>query len=78
MTDYNLNVASLYSDLADERLDEIVEEIQRQFPPCGNQQMQGHLQSQGIRVQQNRVRESQRRVDPAGSIMHTLKSINRR
>ena len=43
---------------------------------CGYRQMQGHLTAQGIRVQQGRVRESQRRVDPGGCIMRRLSSIN--
>ena len=40
--------------------------------------MQGHLLSRGLRVQQHRIRESQRRVDPAGSIMRQLKTIKHR
>ena len=40
--------------------------------------MQGHLIARGLRVQQYRVRESQRHVDPCGSVMRRLKSIHRR
>ena len=78
MADYNLSVKSLYSHLTDQQLDGIVQEIQEKFPTCGNRQIQGHLQSHGTRVQQHRVQESQRRVDPAGSVMRQLGSINRR
>lgn len=78
MTDFNLSIRAMYSELTDEQLDVIVEEIQRQFPTCGNKQMLGHLHSRRIRVQQHRVRESQRRVDPAGSVMRRLTTINRR
>ena len=40
--------------------------------------MQGHLLSRGYRVQQNRIRESQRRVDPEGAIIRRLHVLNRR
>ena len=62
----------------DEQLDEIVREIQHAFPTCGNTQMQGHLIFCRIRIQQHRIRESQRRVDPAGSVMRRLRIIGRR
>ena len=79
MSDYNLAAVKVYySDITDEQLDKIVEEIQMQFPTCGNKQMVGHLQSRGVRVTQLRIRESQRRVDPEGSVMRRLKTINRR
>ena len=64
--------------LCDADLDAIVAEILLQFPTCGNRQMLGYLLARGVRVQQHRVREAQRRVDPSGSIMRRLFSINRR
>lgn len=78
MTQYNLSIHSLYSDLSDQELEWVVRDIQGQFPSCGNRQMQGHLLSRGIRVQQHRVRETQRRVDPVGSVLRQLRTINRR
>ncbi len=78
MTEYDLSVRAYYSELNDDQLDRIVEEIQVQFPTCGNRQMQGHLLARGIRVQQHRIREAQRRVDPAGSVMRRLRTIHRR
>jgi len=78
MSEYVLNVRAFYSALTDDRLDTIVGEIQAQFPTCGNRQMQGHLLARGIRVQQRRIRESQRRVDPEGSVLRRLRTINRR
>ena len=64
--------------MSDQELEWVVRDIQDQFPFCGNRQMQGHLLSRGIRVQQSRVRGIQRRVDPAGSILCQLRTINRR
>ena len=49
-------------------------EIKTDFPTCGQKQMMGHLKSRGRRVQQERVREVMRRVDPAGSIYHEMPS----
>ena len=78
MSVYNLSVRSYYSQVSDGDLDAIVAEILMRFPACGNRQMQGHLLARGMRVQQHRVRESQRRVDPSGVMMRRLFTINRR
>ena len=78
MSDFGLSIRAQYSHLDDADLDSVVADIQSQFPTCGNRQMQGHLLSRGYRVQQARVREAQRRVDPNGSIMRRLHVLNRR
>lgn len=78
MEQYNLSVRSFYSSMSDQELDAIVRSIQTRFGLCGNRQMNGHLLARGIRVQQHRVRESQRRVDPSGCVMRRLVTINRR
>lgn len=78
MEQYGLSIRSFYSSLSDQELDAIVRSIQTQFGLCGNRQMNGHLLAKGIRVQQHRVRESQRRVDPSGCVMRRLSTINRR
>ena len=52
--------------------------IQSRFGLCGNRQMMGHLLTFGVRVQQERLRESQRRVDPGGCAMRRMVTINRR
>ena len=78
MNEFSLSVTAHYSSISDEDLDMLVGEIQHGFPMCGNTQMQGHLFARGHRVQQIRVRESQRRVDRVGCTMRRLKTINRR
>lgn len=75
---YQFSVRSLYANISDQELDVIVEQIQEQFGLCGNRVMKGHLLSRGVRVQQLRIRESQRRVDPGGVVLRQLTSINRR
>ena len=78
MDGYDLSIRARYSALSDSELDAIVTEIQSQFPMCGNRQMQGHLLARGHRVQQIRIREAQRRVDPQGTIIRRLHVLNRR
>ena len=78
MADYGLSITAEYATLTEEELDSVIGEIQHNFPMCGNRQMQGHLLSRGFRVQQLRIREAQRRVDPEGSLMRRLRAVNRR
>ena len=78
MSELGLSVRGYYSDIPDSNLDEIVERIQRQYPLCGNCQMYGHLLSMGHRIQQARIRESQRRIDPCGTALRRLRVLNRR
>ena len=51
---------------------------ENEFPLCGNRLMRGHLLALGLRVQQQRIRESQRRVDHDGSMMRRLSTVYRR
>ena len=75
MTEFNLSVRSTYSRITDTELDAIV---QVQFSGWGNRHVYGSLISMGIRVTLQRVRESQRRVDPEGSILRRLHRTHRR
>ena len=78
MSAFNLSIRATYAPINDDRLDELIIGVQHQFPNWGNRQMYGHLLSLGIRVQYNRVRESQSRVDPEGSTMRRLCNLRRR
>lgn len=78
LSENNLYIQSTYTVISDRELDEMVALIHSQFPLCGNKQMVGHLTSCSIRIQQVRVRESMRRVDPEGTIARRLSTINRR
>ena len=78
MEQYEIFVHNLYSSISDYDLDNLVRRIHQQFGSCGNRQTQGHLLAQGHRIQQSRIRESQRRVDPGGCLMRRLGTINRR
>ena len=78
MSEYGLSIREQFSTIPDQQLDDLVMSIQQQFPMCGNQQMRGHLRSRGFHIQQYRVRESQRRVDPEGTILRRLTGMHRR
>ena len=78
MSEYGLSVRAFYSRISDDELESVVRTIQSSYPTCGNRQMQGHLASRGIRVQQQRVRDAQRRIDPEGSALRRIRAIHRR
>ena len=77
MDDLGLSVRALYSDISDIELDELVRYIHQEHPVCGCGQMQGHLLSRGYRIQQIRIRESLRRIDPTGTALRRLYVMNR-
>lgn len=78
--DFGLSAAQTYSHIDDESLDRITQEILRDFPSFGYRRMTGALMSRGIRVQQVRIRESMRRVNPEGVLFRalTISTVNRR
>lgn len=78
MSEFGLSVQEQYTDITDSELDTLVADIHTDFPNCGNNVMKGHLLSHGYRIQQHRIRESLRRVDPRGSMLRRLQVINRR
>lgn len=78
MAEFGLSVSSQYAEISDEQFVEIIGRIQNNFPTCGNRQMRGHLLALGLRVQQSRIRDAQRRVDPCGSLLRHLSTVNRR
>jgi len=75
MAYFGLSIGVQYTSVMDSELDDLVREIKQYFPMCGNKQLQGHLLSHGFLVQQ-RVRDSQRQVDPEGSIMRCLQAVS--
>ena len=78
MLEYNLSIRSTYSEMTNQELDSVIADIHVEFPLCGYKQMSGHLLSRGIRVQQHRIRESMRRVDPEGTLARRLHVTHRR
>ena len=76
MSEFNLSIRRQYAQLTDSELDGIITEICQQYPTCGNRQLQGYLVSRGFRVQQIRIREAHRRIDPEGSLMRRLSAMH--
>ena len=74
MSEHGLTVKQFYSDISNHELDEQILRKLNDFPNTGYKKMKGFLLSSGIRVQEIRIRESMRRVDPEGVILRTLQS----
>jgi len=67
-----------YSDITDSALDEAVQKIQGQHPGVGIRMLKGHLKSQGLTLQRERIRQSLLRTDPTGVLQRWRDSIRRR
>lgn len=78
MQEFGLTIRSTYSSISDEELDRLVSDIQYRHPNCGYRLLRGHLAAMGQRVQENRIRESLRRIDPVGVMSRWLHSVQRR
>ena len=72
LNEFGLSLRNNYSDISDENLDNVVQEIKRNFPNTGYKRMKGFLSQRGYTVQQERIRESMRRVDPEGVLLRGL------
>ena len=72
LQEFGLSVRATYTEISDEHLDSTVNQILATFPNTGYKRMSGYLRTRGIRVQQRRIRESMRRVDPQGTLLRAL------
>lgn len=78
ITDFELDQCLMFSDIDDQLLDLIVQDIQKQYPNWGEKSVQGHLNSVGLKVQRWRVRDSLRRVCPSAVKERFQRAIHRR
>ena len=78
--DFGLSTTENYSLIDDQSLDRVIQGILRDFPSFGYRRMTGALVSRGIKVQQVRIREAMRRVNPDGVLLRALAitTVNRR
>ena len=67
-----------FSDISDNELDDVVQQILRDTPNSGEVMVIGALVGRGIRVQRRRARESIWRVDPVGREMRRRFTVRRR
>ena len=60
----------MFSDIGDDKLDEIVREAANSHPNFGLRMMKGYLQSKGVCVQRKRIRYSFLWIDPIDPMQH--------
>ena len=72
MRDFGLSAANIYTSLSDQQLDAVITDIQRDFPNVECKRITGLLRARGIHMQQTRIRQSMRRVDPEGVLLRAL------
>ena len=76
MKKFGLSHWSVY--VSDAQLDSAVKEITNFFPHCGEKSVKGRLQSAGVRVCWQRIRDSMKRVDPDGIHERCRRVLQRR
>ncbi len=69
---FGISIRHQYTSISDANLDRIVSDIFSDFPNCGYRRLDGFLRSKGYRVQQIRIRDCARRVDPNGVLLRSL------
>lgn len=67
-----------YSTIDDDHLDELVQIAANQHPGIGIRMLKGYLQSQGFRIQRERIRLSLLRTDPIGLMARWRTTTRRR
>ena len=72
LQEFGLSVRATYAHITEEDLDTTIDQILTTFPNTGYKRMSGYLRARGIRIQQRRIRESMRRVDPRGTLLRAL------
>ncbi|XP_067054671.1 uncharacterized protein [Acropora muricata] len=80
LQEFGISSGQFFTTIDNETLDRTVQTILRRFPSYGYRRMTGSLLSRGIKVQQVRIRESMRRVNPEGVLLRalTINTITRR
>ncbi|KAF7326242.1 Integrase catalytic domain-containing protein [Mycena kentingensis (nom. inval.)] len=67
-----------YTEIEDEKLDELVAEISLNHPFVGSKIIGGHLEGRGIHLPLRRVQDSLRRVDEIGVLVRWAGNLKRR
>ena len=77
---YGCRQSSVYSTITDDELDNRLSTIISENPQTGYQRMTGYLKVRNIIVQEKRLEEIMRKVDPEGVLLRLLqlKVISRR
>ncbi|XP_066935150.1 uncharacterized protein [Clytia hemisphaerica] len=75
LREYDISLRQTFTQITDDDLDNVVELILKEHPNTGYKRMRGFLTARKMKIQEYRVRESMRRVDPEGVIMRQLRSV---
>ena len=75
---FELEDLTSFDDIHDNELDYVVGDFVASFPSAGQKSLEGHLRSQGFRIQRRRIRESLLRVDPWGVGQRCRRVLHRR
>ena len=78
MLQYGLEALTHLTDFSDRLLDDMVAHFVASFPTAGQKTVEGHLISQGYRIQRWRIRDSLLRVDPWGVQQRSRRVLRRR
>ena len=70
--EFHISINTTFSSLNNDELDAVVRDIVNEFPNVGYRRLAGFLRVKGINVQQQRVREALRRVDPEGVLLTAI------
>ena len=68
----------MYGATDDRQLDELIGSALNPHPGIGMRMVKGYLQSQGLRIQRDRIRLSLLRTDPIGLMERWRKSARKR
>ena len=72
MYEFAVHIGECYSNIVDNDLESVVRNLVCEFPNAGYKRMTGLLLAKGLRIQQNRIRETMRRVDPHETLFRAL------
>ena len=78
MSNYDINTSRPFSEISDVELCQVIDDIRKQCPRSGYRMMQGYLRTRGYKIQQRRVRQMMRQVDPEGTITRWKNTVQRR
>ena len=66
MSEYGIRVRDTYSDISDIALKDLIIEAHLSFPNAGYRFVRGWLHQRGLRIQESRIHQLMREVDPIG------------
>ena len=71
--EFGVSCRAVYSSISDEHLDTVINTILAEFPETGYKRITGFYKARGFVLQQNRIRQAMRRVNPEGVCSRALR-----